>query len=165
MAIIGIVAVDRKGAIGKGGGLPWHYSSDLKFFKQQTSGNACVMGHRTWRSLKRPLKERLNIVLSRTAEVEAEAGVIVLRDKLSVLSLNSYLACDLFIIGGAQTYESFLGEIDQWIVTEIPLSIDDAETFVPSGYLDEFKLSHSLELEEGLTVRFYQRASKESQPA
>nr|MBA3767976.1 dihydrofolate reductase [Acidobacteriota bacterium] len=47
MAIIGIVAVDRNGAIGKNGTLPWHYSADLRFFKQQTVGHACVMGWRT----------------------------------------------------------------------------------------------------------------------
>src|SRR5262252_7598733 len=59
MAIIGIVAVDRNFAIGKGGSLPWHYSADLKFFKQTTLGNAVVMGRRTWQSLKKPLPDRL----------------------------------------------------------------------------------------------------------
>ena len=67
--IIGIVAVDRNGAIGKGGKLPWHYSADMKFFKQTTMGNACVMGYNTWLTLKKPLPNRLNIVLSRKAEI------------------------------------------------------------------------------------------------
>jgi dihydrofolate reductase len=40
MSIIGIVAVDRNGAIGKDGTLPWRYSADLKFFKEQTLGHA-----------------------------------------------------------------------------------------------------------------------------
>src|SRR5256885_5261545 len=117
MAIIGIVAVDRNGAIGKGGAIPWHYSADLKFFKQQTIGHACVMGLNTWRSLKRPLKERLNIVLSRSSDIEPQESVIVLRDVISVLSLKKYLDGDLFIIGGAQVYQAFLQEIDRWIVT------------------------------------------------
>ncbi len=47
MAIIGIVAVDRRGAIGKGGALPWRYPADMRFFRQQTTGHACVMGHKT----------------------------------------------------------------------------------------------------------------------
>ena len=55
MSIIGIVALDKNGAIGKGGQLPWHYPADLKFFKSQTTGHACVMGYRTWLTLKRPL--------------------------------------------------------------------------------------------------------------
>jgi dihydrofolate reductase len=158
MAIIGIVAVDRRGAIGKGGSIPWHYSTDLKFFKQQTLHNACVMGRRTWLSLKKPLKERLNIVLSRRAEIAAQPGVIVLRDKLSVLSLKDYLRCDLFIIGGRQVYDSFLPLIDRWVVTRIPLSIEDADTFMPEDFLDGFGATDSLQLEEDLKITFYQRA-------
>jgi dihydrofolate reductase len=157
MAIIGIVAVDERGAIGKGGAIPWHYSSDLKFFKQQTLHNACVMGHRTWLSLKKPLKERLNVVLSRKALIEEQPGVIVLRDKASVLSLKDYLRCDLFIIGGRQVYDSFLPLIDKWIVTEIPLSIEDADTFMPEDFLDHFEAYDSLQLEEDLQVKFYER--------
>ncbi|MGA9996886.1 MAG: dihydrofolate reductase, partial [Pyrinomonadaceae bacterium] len=143
MSVIGIVAVDRNGAIGRGGSIPWHYSADLKFFKQQTIGNACVMGRRTWLSLKKPLKERLNIVLSRASEVESQEGLIVLRDKLSVLNLKNYLACDLYIIGGVQVYKSFQEEIDKWIVTEIPLTVEDADTFMPADFLEGFKAQDS----------------------
>ena len=63
--IIGIAAVDRKGAIGKGGKLPWHYSADMKFFRETTTGHAVVMGRKTWFTIGKPLKNRLNIVLSR----------------------------------------------------------------------------------------------------
>ncbi|MGB9179490.1 MAG: dihydrofolate reductase [Pyrinomonadaceae bacterium] len=157
MSIIGIVAVDRNGAIGRGGSIPWHYSADLKFFKQQTIGNACVMGRRTWASLKKPLKERLNIVLSRASEVESQEGLIVLRDKLSVLNLKNYLACDLYIIGGVQVYKSFQEEIDKWIVTEIPLTVEDADTFMPADFLEGFKAQSSIELEENLRATFYDR--------
>jgi dihydrofolate reductase len=155
--IIGIVAVDRNGAIGKQGSIPWHYSADMKFFRQQTTGHACVMGYRTWLSLKKPLKDRLNIVLSRKSEVEPQPGVILLRDTLSVLSLKNYLSCDLFIIGGEQVYRSFLPHIDRWIVTEIPLSVEDADTFMPDDYLQGFKPSASEQLEENLKVTFYER--------
>jgi dihydrofolate reductase len=157
MAIIGIVAVSRNGAIGRGGSIPWHYSADLKFFKQQTIGHACVMGSRTWASLKKPLPNRLNIIMSRRAEIEAHPAVIVLRDKVSILSLNPYLSSDLFIIGGLQVYQTFLGEIDKWIVTEIPLMVEDADTFMPEDYLHGFKPYDSRQLEENLKVTFYER--------
>jgi dihydrofolate reductase len=157
MAIIGIVAISRNGAIGRGGSIPWHYSADLKFFKQQTTGHACVMGYRTWASLVKPLPNRLNIVMSRRAEIEAHPSVIVLRDNASILSLNPYLSSDLFIIGGLQVYQTFLGEIDKWIVTEIPLTIEDADTFMPEGYLQGFKPYDSRQLEENLQVTFYER--------
>jgi dihydrofolate reductase len=157
--IIGIVAVDRNNAIGKGGKLPWHYSSDLKFFRAQTTGHVCVMGRRTWRALKSPLKERLNVVLTTRGEVESQPGVVVLRDRLSVLSLREYLVCDLYIIGGAKVYESFLNEIDRWVVTEVPLAVEGADTFMPEGFLEGFKPSDTLQLEEGLRVVFYDRRS------
>ena len=157
MAIIGIVAVDRNMAIGRGGQLPWHYSSDLKFFRQQTTGHACVMGQKTWLTLKKPLPSRLNIVLSRRSEIAPQAGVLALRDKLAVVSLLPYLSCDLFIIGGKQIYETFLGEITRWIVTEIPLAVEGADTFMPANFLDGFKSVQALPLEEDLMVRFYER--------
>lgn len=157
MAIIGIVAVDRNGAIGQGGTIPWHYSADLKFFKEQTIRHACVMGHRTWLSLKKPLPERLNIVLSRRAEIAGQGSVIVMRDKLSVLALKPYLACDLYVIGGREVYQTFADEIEKWVVTEIPLAVTDADTFMPQDFLHGFKADDSRDLGEGLKVTFYER--------
>ena len=155
--IIGIVAVDRNGAIGKGGKLPWHYSADMKFFKETTTGNAVVMGHNTWRSLKNPLPNRLNIVLSRQSEIYRQDSVLVLRDVESVLSTAKGFKTDLFVIGGEQVYRSFLPYIDKWIVTEVPLTIEDADAFVPQNYLEGFQPVGSRELEGNLIVRFYDR--------
>lgn len=157
MAIIGIVAVDGNGAIGKGGQLPWHYSSDLRFFRQQTTGHACVMGYKTWLTLKKPLPGRLNLVLSRGSEIAPLPSLLVFRDKLEVLSLLPYLSCDLFVIGGKQIYETFQAEINRWIVTEIPLKVEGADTFMPAGFPNGFTPVEALPLEEGLTARVYER--------
>jgi dihydrofolate reductase len=159
MAIIGIVAVDRNRAIGKGGALPWHYSSDMRFFREQTTGHACVMGYKTWLSLKKPLKNRLNIVLSRSSAIEPQESVIMLRDKVSVLSLAPYLSGDTFIIGGEQVFRAFLDDIDKWFVTEVPLTVEDADTFMPADFLEGFKPYDSRELEENLRVTLYERAA------
>ncbi|HEY3039816.1 MAG TPA: dihydrofolate reductase [Pyrinomonadaceae bacterium] len=155
--IIGIVAVDRNGAIGKGGKLPWHYSADMKFFKETTTGNACVMGYKTWLTLKKPLPNRLNIVLSRKSEIEAQDSVVVLRDLESVLATAQDLKCDLFVIGGEQVYRSFLPYIEKWIVTEVPLTIEGADAFVPENYLAGFTLTDSNKIDEDLKVSFYGR--------
>jgi dihydrofolate reductase len=155
--LIGIVAVDRNGAIGKGGKLPWHYSADMRFFKETTTGNACVMGHKTWLTLKKPLPNRLNIVLSRKADIEPQDSVVVLRDLESVLSMAKNLKCDLFVIGGEQVYRSFLPYIEKWIVTEVPLAVEGADTFVPNSYLEEFALTNSKKIDEDLTVSVYLR--------
>jgi dihydrofolate reductase len=156
--IIGIVAVDRQGAIGKGGMLPWHFSSDMKFFKETTIGNTCVMGHNTWRTLKKPLVNRLNIVLSRQSEIKPRESVIVMHNMRSVLTLNHYLQGNLFVIGGAKVYTSFLPYIEKWIVTEVPLTVEDADTFMPANYLEGFRLVETHPLDEGLVVKYYERS-------
>jgi dihydrofolate reductase len=155
--IIGIVAVDRNGAIGKGGKLPWHYSADMKFFKQTTMGNACVMGYNTWLTLKKPLPNRLNIVLSRKAEIEPHESVVVCRDVEAVLSMAENLEGELFIIGGAQVYRAFLPHIEKWLVTEIPLSVEGADTFMPENYLEGFEFKESRRLDDDLSVSTYLR--------
>ncbi|MBV9924215.1 MAG: dihydrofolate reductase [Acidobacteria bacterium] len=162
MAIIGIVAVDRNGAIGKGGGLPWHYPSDLKFFKAQTTGHACLMGYKTWLSMKRPLPGRLNVVLTRRAEVEPREAVVWLRDKESALALYPYLNCDLYVIGGAQIFRMCRAEIGRWLVTEVPLTVEGADTFMPRDFLEGFRPTDTQDLGDGLKVTVYERISEES---
>lgn len=157
--IIGIAAVDRQGAIGKGGKLPWHYSADMKFFRETTTGHAVVMGRKTWLTLGKPLKNRLNIVLSRDpSAVEPQESLLVLSDVESVLSLNDSLRTDLFVIGGAQIYEAFLPRIERWIITEVPLTVKGADAFMPEGYLAGFKEGDLKPIGDGLTVKYYERA-------
>ena len=157
--IIGIAAVDRKGAIGKGGKLPWHYPADMKFFRETTMGHAVVMGRKTWDTIGKPLKNRLNIVLSRDPNIEPDESLVVLTDIESVLSFNNSLSTDLFVIGGAQIYEAFLPHIDKWIITEVPLTVSGADAFMPKGYLNGFKSEDSKTLDDELVVKFYSRKS------
>jgi dihydrofolate reductase len=155
--IIGIVAVDRNGAIGKGGKLPWHYSADMKFFKETTTGNACVMGYKTWLTLRKPLPNRLNIVLTRNAEIEPHENVVVARSVDLVLAMEKQLKTDLFVIGGEQVYRAFLAHIDRWLVTEVPLEVEGADTFIPENYLDGFERTGSQALPDELKVVTYER--------
>jgi dihydrofolate reductase len=155
--IIAIVAVSKNNAIGKGGKLPWHYSADMKFFRETTTGHAVVMGRKTWLSLGKPLKNRLNIVLSRDSNIEPQESLVVLRDIESVLSFSTSLTTDLFVIGGAQIYREFLPYIERWIVTEVPLIVEDADAFMPDDYLNEFSATTTEKLEDKLTVVTYDR--------
>ncbi len=159
MAIIGIVAIDRNLAIGKDGKLPWHYSSDMKFFKQTTVGNAVVMGRHTWETLGSPLKDRMNIVLSSQTD-GASGKAVTLPNVRSVLTLAGALTRDLYVIGGAKVYQAFLPHLDRWIVTEIPLSVEGADTFMPSNFLEGFELYEVRQLDDELRAKFYERVSE-----
>ena len=155
--IIGIVAISQNYAIGRGGKLPWHYSADLKFFKRTTIGNAVVMGSATWRELGKPLPSRLNILLSRSPTFHSAPATVVLRSREDVIAVADYLRCDTFIIGGAKTFDAFADDIEKWIVTEVPLTIDDADTFMPANFLDGFACSGEEDLGDGLKVRTFLR--------
>ena len=159
--IIGIVAISKNYAIGKDGKLPWHYSADLKFFKKTTTGNAIVMGSTTWASIGRPLPNRLNIVLSRTGNIERPPDVISLASVDEVLSLAAYFDRDIFIIGGAKIFAAFGAVIEEWIVTLVPQTVDDADVFMPDHFLDDFEAVNRVELGDGLYVDTMRRKKKD----
>ena len=73
-----IVAVDEKWGIGKDGDLLHPISADLKYFRQKTTGNVLVMGRKTLESFpnKKPLPNRVNIVLTKNKEYAAEGVVL-----------------------------------------------------------------------------------------
>ena len=74
-----IVAATLENGIGQNGGLPWHLPKDMAYFAKATSNapegkkNAVVMGRNTWESIPmkfRPLKDRVNVVISRNKEYQ-----------------------------------------------------------------------------------------------
>src|SRR5205085_635601 len=131
---------------------------DLRFFKQTTTGNAVLMGWKTWTSIGKPLPNRLNIVLSRTHGIENQQSVSLMRSREEVLALAKYLNCDLFITGGAAVFDLFKDDIERWFVTEIPETIADADVFLPTNFLDSFHLAETRTLEENLQVKIYDRS-------
>lgn len=154
--IIAIVAIAENFAIGKDGKLPWHYSADLKFFKQTTSGNTIVMGRKTFDSIGKPLPNRLNIVLSRS-EIYESPQVITLQNKESVLEIAKFLKGDIFIIGGSTIYQEFADMIDKWFVTEIPQTVEDADAYMPNDFLKDFEITEKVRLDENLFVKSFER--------
>ena len=155
--ITGIVAVAENYAIGKNGKLPWHYSADLKHFKETTLGGTIVMGSSTWRSIGRALPGRLSVVLSRAEMRNLPDGVILCHSKKQVLERLERLPGDVFIIGGAGVFETFQDEIDRWIVTRIPETVEDADVFMPVQFLHDFELVEDKEIGEGLRVETFDR--------
>jgi dihydrofolate reductase len=155
--IVGIVAIAKNFAIGRGGKLPWHYPADLKFFKETTTDHSVVMGANTWRAIGKPLPRRLNVVLTRSDDLVAPPEVMKLQSREEVIDLSRLLMKEVFIIGGAKTYAEFADHIRRWIVTEVPVTIDDADTFMPENFLDGFRLDETRDLGDGLQVKFLHR--------
>lgn len=155
--IIGIVAIAKNFAIGKDGKLPWHYPADLKFFKNTTTGNAVVMGWNTWKSIGKPLPNRINLVLTRSEQLNEQPAVKLCRGMADVIDFAEEFDGDIFIIGGAKTYETFADVIEKWLVTEVPVEVPDADTFMPRDFLTGFAKSDDIDLGDGLLVNVFQR--------
>jgi dihydrofolate reductase len=73
------------------------------------------------------------------------------------MAIADYLRCDTFVAGGAKIYEAFAENIEKWIVTEIPITVTDADTFMGQDFLADFECTETLELEDGLKVRSFSR--------
>lgn len=99
-----VVAMTPSRIIGKGNDLPWHLPEDLKQFKRLTTGNAILMGRKTWDSIGRPLPKRRSIVITR--QPLGLEGVDVIHTPADLLRLN--IDTKIYLIGGAQIYELML---------------------------------------------------------
>ena len=80
-----VVACSPSNGIGKNGSLPWRLRKEMAYFKSVTTNtaslntpqpkakNVVIMGRNTWESIPkkfRPLPDRHNLVISRTATAE-----------------------------------------------------------------------------------------------
>ena len=106
-----IAAVDTALGIGKNNLLPWRLKRDLTFFNVQTRGegnNAVIMGRTTWESLpekSRPLKERLNIVMTRSADLTPPLEAAVVHSLDAAMEHAEKHNCnEVYVIGGAQIF-------------------------------------------------------------
>lgn len=114
-----IIATDINSGISKNGIIPWHSKTDMKFFVKQTTGNVVIMGSTTYFSIpenKRPLKNRWNVVLTRTPQkyTHIHSANLLFTDDENVYNHLEDFFEDLpsnykiFVIGGKQIYEKFL---------------------------------------------------------
>jgi dihydrofolate reductase len=118
-----IAAMDRRGLIGDGAGLPWHLPKDLRRFRAYTWGKPIIMGRRTFESIGEPLPGRLSIVLTRKPEFSAP-GCRVARTFQEALSIaEEYLASsavnEVMIIGGGKVYAQAIHRWDRMYLTVV----------------------------------------------
>lgn len=105
-----VVAIAKNGVIGNGPhSLPWSIPEDLQHFKEITEGHVVVMGHNTYKSLKAPLKNRINIVItSKTPDhfLAAHTEFVTIENldtKMDEIR-NTWPDKKIYLIGGAKLY-------------------------------------------------------------
>lgn len=106
-----IVAADLNNGIGFQNTIPWNIPNELKYFQTVTVGkgnNIVIMGRKTWDSLppkSKPLKDRINIVVTRNHDLTLPKEVIK-ADSLhaALVEAAKNEPNEVFVIGGAQLY-------------------------------------------------------------
>ena len=116
-----IVAVDENWAIGKDNKLLVSIPSDMKFFRETTTGKVVVMGRKTLESFPNglPLKNRTNIVLTRNRDYQVKDAIVVHSVPELLVKLDKYSSEDVYVIGGDSVYQELLPYCDVAHVTKI----------------------------------------------
>jgi dihydrofolate reductase len=154
-----VVAHAANRVIGRDGGLPWHLPSDMRHFRELTTGATVVMGRKTYASIPerfRPLPGRRNLVLSRS--VSALPGAEVLPSLPAALEAAGAGGC--FVIGGGATYAEALPLAARVYATEVEGDVDGDTFFPPLDPADWTCVSEGSRVAEhdhAFTIRVYER--------
>lgn len=121
-----LVAIEQSQGIGFNNSMPWpHLPGDMQWFRKITTEQVIIMGSSTWKSLPfKPLKNRINVVLSRTSDYGAQGADHTFSNPDTALTFcqAEYPDKEIFIIGGSEIYNIFLTVIDNFYITEIQQS-------------------------------------------
>ena len=156
MPVRAIVCVDKNWGIGYNGELLFHISEDMKFFKEKTIGNTVVMGRKTYESIGKPLKDRENIIITRSISKPYEkiANNVLFAsadfvDGYMVGAESSNLNKIFYIIGGQSIYKRYMDIYDEIYVTIVD-EIKKADKYFINLFSDnsKYKLDHILKYGE-----------------
>jgi dihydrofolate reductase len=131
-----IAAAASNGVIGVNNHLPWRLPADMAYFISQTKGKPVLMGRKTFESLKKPLRDRTNVILSRTMEAPPVGCVLVRSVEEAV---RRFAGEELMVIGGEEVYRQVLPSADRILLTEIDREYK-GDAFFPAFDRNEWKL-------------------------
>jgi len=115
-----IVAIARNGVIGKANGeMSWHVKEEFQHFKNTTLGFPIIMGRKTFETLGKPLKGRLNIVVSKNKSYKTSFNEVVIKKSIdeAIDYCKSVKPEKIFVIGGGEIYKQAVSFVDEMIIT------------------------------------------------
>lgn len=140
MKISIIAAIGTEFELGKENTLLWHLPDDFKWFIQKTKGKAVIMGRNTMLSLKKPLKNRLNIVLSSRTEDILEGFTHVFTWDNALKLAEEFNSEEAMVIGGGVVYSQAIRFSHVLYLTKVNASFPESDTFFPEFDLQKWKL-------------------------
>ena len=112
MRLILIAAGAKNRVIGNDGDIPWDIPEDRRRFRRLTVGHVVLMGRHTFRTLRRPLPLRRNVVLSHESlkGIESYASLDVALTQLKDEPV-------VYVVGGGNVYQQTIGRADAMQLT------------------------------------------------
>ena len=151
-----ILAADKNWGIGYNNHLLVSIPSDMKFFRQTTTGKVVVMGRKTLESFPNgmPLKNRTNIVLTGNQNYQVKDAIVVHSEEELMEELKKYDTDDVYVIGGESVYRMMLPYCDTAYVTKIDRAFQ-ADTFFPNlDEMDEWVMTEESEEQTCFDLEF-----------
>ncbi|WP_455437509.1 dihydrofolate reductase [Hungatella hathewayi] len=144
-----IVARSRNNVIGRNGQIPWKIKGEQAQFKKLTTGNVVVMGRKSYEEIGHPLPNRMNIIVSRSANYSGENLVTVssLQEAIEVAG-----DADIYVCGGYGLFMEAIPMVEKMYITEIDIEIKDGDVFFPKFNKDDFDIVVSKT--EGEDIKF-----------
>ncbi|PIK52062.1 hypothetical protein BSL78_11075 [Apostichopus japonicus] len=151
-----IAAACNNMGIGVNGTLPWTIRKDMKFFNVMSTGNppegkqnVAIMGKKTWFSIPpkfRPLKNRINVVLSRSLQEKPEGSQYLFDSLESAIEHLSKPEMqkeihEVWIVGGQSVYKVSMESplCHRIYLTKVFADIE-CDTFFPEIDMERFHL-------------------------
>ena len=171
-----ILAYDLNNGISKNGAIPWKSKTDMSFFYNTTKGNVVIMGRTTFFSLPencRPLKNRLNIVLTSNPDLYANdekyknANNLIFTNNPNIyqeIMQNKEKYADslnpdfkIIIIGGKQIYDAYFPLCETVWVTRIKKDYQ-CDLHIDYDFANQFKDSEIVKDDDELIIfKFFKK--------
>ena len=148
-----IYAIDSQNGLSKNGIIPWKSKTDMLFFMNKTKNNIVIMGKNTFFSIpkeQRPLKNRLNIVLTSMPHLHLDEKNVLFTDNNNMyqdILNNKNKYCEMyefldknykiFFIGGKTIYDQYIPLCNTIWVTYIKQNYD-CDLLMDYDYSKEF---------------------------
>ncbi len=142
MKIIIISAVAKNGVIGRSNGeMPWHVKEEFQHFKNTTFGFPIIMGRKTFETLGKPLKGRLNIILTNKKDINFPVEDVKifhsLKDAYSFCEKGKYEKA--FVIGGGEIYSQAMETADEMLISYMDFEAE-GDVYFPKIESDKWKV-------------------------
>ncbi|OGI65855.1 dihydrofolate reductase [Candidatus Nomurabacteria bacterium RIFCSPHIGHO2_01_FULL_39_10] len=134
-----IAAIGKNNELGKNNNLVWSMPTDLKYFREKTSGHAVIMGRKTFEAIGRPMPNRRNIVITRDKNYKKESIEVVhsLEEAINSARTSPLPSPykgegeEIFIIGGEEIFKQSMNLAERLYITHIDAEDKKADTFFP----------------------------------